>query len=53
MGGDDVRRVAAVRDDAVDLVEGTQMLAQQSNRDLGDREGVGRVHAQLGSDRRV
>ena len=51
--GNDVRRVAAVRDDAVNLVERAQMLAQQTDRDLGDRERVGRVHAQLRSDRRV
>ena len=51
--GNDVRRVAAVRDDAVHLVEGPEVLAQQPDRDLGDGERVGRVDAELGRDRRV
>ena len=45
--GHDVGRVAAVRDDAVHLVAGPQVLAQQPDRDLRDRERVGRVDAEL------
>ena len=41
--GDDVGRVAAVRDDPVDLVERPEVLAQQADRDLGDGERVGGV----------
>ena len=51
--GHDVRRVAAVRDDAVHLVDRAQVLAQQPDRDLRDRERVGRVDAELGRDRGV
>ena len=40
------------RDDPVHLVEGPEVLAQQPDRHLRDRERVGRVDPELGRDRR-
>ena len=51
--GHDVGRVAAVRDDAVHLVAGSEVLAQQPDRDLRDGERVGRVDPELGRGGRV
>ena len=48
MGGDDVRRVAAVRDDAVDAIAPPDVLAEEADRRLGDGDRVGGVHAELG-----
>ncbi len=53
VGGDDVRRVAAVRDEAVDLFAGPEMLAQQSDRHLGDGHRVEGVDPELRRGRRV
>ena len=53
MRGHDVHRVAAVGDDTVDLVGRAEVLAQQSDRDLRDRERVGRVDAELRRERGV
>ena len=35
-------------DDAVDLVAGVEVLAQQPETDLGHRDGVGCVHPEVG-----
>ena len=51
--GHDVGRVAAVGDEAVDLLAGAEVLAQQPDRHLRDRQRVGRVDAELGRGRRV
>ena len=45
--GHDVRRVAALRDDPVDAVGLLDVLAQESDRGLGDRERVRGVDADL------
>ena len=42
-----------LRDDAVHLVTGLQVLAQEADRDLRDRHGVGGVDPELGSGRGV
>ena len=49
----DVGRLAAARDDAVDAIARADVLAQQADRRLRDRERVGGVDAQLGARRGV
>ena len=41
--GDDVGRITAVDDDAVHLISGAQVLAQQADPDLRNGEGIRRV----------
>ena len=43
LGGDDVGGVASLGDDAVHLVAGLQLLAQQADRHLGHDHGIGGV----------
>ena len=51
--GHDVGDVAAVRDDAVHLVAGAQVLAQQADRHLRDGDRVGGVDAEVRCGGRV
>ena len=51
--GHDVGRVTAAGHDAVDLIAGLQVLAEEPDRDLCDGHRIARVDAQLGSRRRV
>jgi hypothetical protein len=44
----DVRRLAALGDDAMDAIGFVDMLPQESNRGLGDSQRVGGVDAELG-----
>ncbi len=53
MGRDDVRHVAAVAHDAVHLVTGGEVLAQQADGDLGNGEHVAHVDAAFGRGGRV
>ncbi len=43
--------LAALADHAVDLIAGWQLLAQQTQRDLGDRHGIERIDALPGGGR--
>ena len=52
-GGDDVGRGRALRDHAVHLVSGRQLLAQQADGHLGDGQGVLRVDPFPGRRRRM
>ena len=51
--GHDVRRVAAVRDDAVDAIGLADVLAEAADRGLRDGERIGGVDAALGERRGV